>query len=601
MIMHVNELHSSRLLNPIGNETSLLLENNDTSLSAGMTSAHRQSDGFILSIVCFVILLPCMLAVCAQSVYCAKKRRQDRIDRQLLAVSTNPTSRMLVLSEIFKNDIRVSEVLIAIISRATRYRSDDKLNLQPVTKDEAYANKKKSVLVKKHRKKTPLERQRRPTDGINMNLSNEAFNPDDNTVRVERYQQSNECDVEDQMNETWWDEDDGSISDGEKPMTVHISGKVEQAVISNEEQPLEQDNVSNLDGEEHDAVDCEHERRVPGGATFEMEGQWIDIQPDAECGEGKGVGGSIFESEDEDGSERIIENADFNTDSMVSSMTTGLRHDVKEENYKSPEIMHSVLENLDSSVKMTESTKTEVSPGLFTHEKTSNRANELKLGTSLKSSPDVTLAKPNNPLDMPFLSAAESPSNVNLSPRALSPQTLFVDMTTVDMTAEPVISGLRSMPDTNDDNSDDGDARRTGIHSLFRGTEQDDGCGSHVTEVTSNIDVKEIGGWIVEPLLLAPTKCTDISGPSLYCHLSTVNHLGEAGVIPMEKSGNNNSTERSVVTYFSYEDISIASEESEMCAICLCAYEEGDRRIFSKRCSHGELHIVPEYHIRCKR
>lgn len=134
--MHVNELHSSRLLNPIGNETSLLLENNDTSLSTGMTSAYRQSDGLFLSIICFVILLPCMLAACAQSVYCVKKRRQDRIDRQLLAVSTNPTSRMLVLIEIFKNDIRVSEVLIAIISRATLYRSDDKYicSLLPKTK-----------------------------------------------------------------------------------------------------------------------------------------------------------------------------------------------------------------------------------------------------------------------------------------------------------------------------------------------------------------------------------------------------------------------------------------------------------------------------------
>ncbi len=132
--MHVNELHSSRLLNPIGNETSLLLENNDTSLSTGMTSAYRQSDGLFLSIICFVILLPCMLAACAQSVYCVKKRRQDRIERQLLAVSTNPTSRMLVLIEIFKNDIRVSE--IAIISLATLYRSDDKYicSLLPKTK-----------------------------------------------------------------------------------------------------------------------------------------------------------------------------------------------------------------------------------------------------------------------------------------------------------------------------------------------------------------------------------------------------------------------------------------------------------------------------------
>ncbi len=465
--------------------------------------------------------------------------------------------------------------------------------MQPVTEDEAYAKKKQRVLVKKHRKKTLFEHQRSPTDGINVNLSKEAFTADDDTERVERNRESSdEFDVEDQMNETWRDEDDGSISDGEKPMTVNISGKVEQGVISKEEQPLEQDNVPTLDGEEHDAIDCEHER-MPRSATFKMEGQWIDKQPD-ESREGKGVGGSILESEDEDGSDRISQNAEFNTYSMVSNMTTGLRHNVQEKNYMSPEIMHSALEILDSSVKMKDSTKTEVSTGLFTHEKPSNRANELKLGrTSPKSPLDETLAEKN-----PFLSAAESTSNDYLSPRASSPQTMFVDLTTVDTTTEPVISGLRSMPDPNDDNSDDGDARHTGVLSIFR---EDDGihemrsCGSDVTEGTSNLNVKEIGGWTVESLRLAPAKGTDVSGPSLYCHLSMVNHLGEAGVIPMEKSGNYNSTDRSVVTHFSYEDISIASEESEMCAICLCSYEEGDRRIFSKRCSHGELHLFQKY------
>jgi len=198
--------------------------------------------------------------------------------------------------------------------------------LQPVTEDEAYAKKKKRVLVKKHRTKTLFEHQQRPTDGINVNLSNKAFNTDDDTERLERYRESiDEFDVEDQMHETWWGEDDSSISDGEKPMTVNISGKVEQGVISKEEQPLEQDNVPTLDGEEHDAIDCEHERMLRS-ATFKIEGQWIDIQPDVECGEGNGVGGSIFESEDEDGSERISQNAEFNTYSMVSSMTTGLRH-----------------------------------------------------------------------------------------------------------------------------------------------------------------------------------------------------------------------------------------------------------------------------------
>lgn len=103
MIMHVH------------NETARLLANNATSPPAGTTPADWKYDlGFY--IISFVFLIPCMLAACAQSVYCVKKRRQNRIEQQLLAVSTNPTSRMLVLSEFFKNDSRVSAVLIATIA-----------------------------------------------------------------------------------------------------------------------------------------------------------------------------------------------------------------------------------------------------------------------------------------------------------------------------------------------------------------------------------------------------------------------------------------------------------------------------------------------------
>ncbi len=104
---------------PFHSETARLLANNATSPPAGTTPADLKSElGFY--IICFIFLSPCLLACCAQSVYCVKKRRRDRIERQLLAVSTNPTSRMLVLSEIFKNNSRVSVVLIAIIASAIR-------------------------------------------------------------------------------------------------------------------------------------------------------------------------------------------------------------------------------------------------------------------------------------------------------------------------------------------------------------------------------------------------------------------------------------------------------------------------------------------------
>ena len=45
-------------------------------------------------------------------------------------------------------------------------------------------------------------------------------------------------------------------------------------------------------------------------------------------------------------------------------------------------------------------------------------------------------------------------------------------------------------------------------------------------------------------------------------------------------------TDGSSISYFSYEDVSIEDEDSEMCAVCICPYEEGDIRVFSKHCSH---------------
>ena len=64
--------------------------------------------------------------------------------------------------------------------------------------------------------------------------------------------------------------------------------------------------------------------------------------------------------------------------------------------------------------------------------------------------------------------------------------------------------------------------------------------------------------------------------------MSTLSGLG--GPIPLITVESYRSTASSNI---SYDDISIASEESEMCAICLCPYEDGDILIFPKRCTHA--------------
>ena len=102
-------LNNNTILSPPITSSSTI---DDTS-SSTPPAIQQDSDpsgthGLLLSILCFLIVLPCILASIAQSIYCFKKRRRDRVERQLMEVSTNPTSRMLVLSEIFKNDSRVS-------------------------------------------------------------------------------------------------------------------------------------------------------------------------------------------------------------------------------------------------------------------------------------------------------------------------------------------------------------------------------------------------------------------------------------------------------------------------------------------------------------
>ena len=87
--------------------SALVLEQNTTSLLRDKDE-YAENDGLLLTIICALILLPCVVAGVAQCLYWVKQKRTKRNERILEAVSTHPTSRMIVLSEIFKNDSRVS-------------------------------------------------------------------------------------------------------------------------------------------------------------------------------------------------------------------------------------------------------------------------------------------------------------------------------------------------------------------------------------------------------------------------------------------------------------------------------------------------------------
>ena len=90
------------------NPTLPQISSNQSNSTGTATDTGKDGADIILTVLCVLILAPCIFASFGQAIYCIKKRKQDRRERELEEVGTNPNSRMLVLSEIFKNEARVS-------------------------------------------------------------------------------------------------------------------------------------------------------------------------------------------------------------------------------------------------------------------------------------------------------------------------------------------------------------------------------------------------------------------------------------------------------------------------------------------------------------
>ena len=207
-----------------------------------------------------------------------------------------------------------------------------------------------------------------------------------------------------------------------------------------------------------------------------------------------------------------------------------------------------------------------------------------------------------------------------LSPRA-SPLPHFLHgSNTNSQASSPRLLNMPDLSDDEDGNSAHGEKARAihvvGMSSIFRENKEeakDEGdipeihaCGSSVTEVTSNVDglLKPTGSSfddILEPLPLEKAATNDLV--CLPYKLDPIESLSRASTpselrvsrIPLNNVESYKSTDRSLssnISYFSYEDVSVASEECEMCAICICPYEEGDIRIFSKRCPRKLLLLL---------
>ena len=132
---HQRHLHSENNVVGVVNGTPYTPYLNTTDTKVEQPSVHAKSNSNSGNDVLAVFLLilffgPCCLACIMQSVYRWRKRRQDRVEREIMEVTTNPTSRRMVLDEIFKGSAKLVET----------------------------PSNRRRVQVKKHRRKTPEER-----------------------------------------------------------------------------------------------------------------------------------------------------------------------------------------------------------------------------------------------------------------------------------------------------------------------------------------------------------------------------------------------------------------------------------------------------------
>ena len=506
--------------------------------------------------------------------------------------------------------------------------------MQPVTKDEA-SPKKKRVLVKKHRKKTPAEccqDKKNNTDVIHDDVSD---NDDEEMGNVRPRGNTHGTDIIDTQkdDEPWWSGEDEMGKDGKSdesrpPLYISLStDNMEQHDVVNDGKEVEEDNVSLLDGEEDDddrqADVKEEEDNVVAFEEVEIsknvaknhevagesEGntkEEVETKPNVIKQEVDNEGIDDNEgNKDEDGAE------DMNSD-IICKMTS---EDCAGQTQNSPgrTVSTATDSKLDSSLVTTAHSLTSstldasATAGVLLVPKISSQPTLNEEGDALGSNlPTDTTLEPNTSPEVLLNSDDVSTSKASFSPRALLPRVMGANVTD----SEPS-RGILAIPDLSDEDDDGENVKAGGIHemgvkSIFRESDEDakripeiHTFGSMDTEITSNqIDgLKQVGSSdTLEPLrttmstvndpVFRPYQTDTLDSSRNKTH-SPTSELG--GSMPINRVESYKSTDPSLssnISYFSYDEVSMASDECEMCAICICPYEEGDIRIFSKRCPH---------------
>eukprot|EP00985_Skeletonema_marinoi_P021106 scaffold12800_cov202-Skeletonema_marinoi.AAC.3 len=480
----------------------VVLNGTSTTTPADQTPETKGGDAFLSITLCILVLAPCVLACIFQIAYKIKKRRQDRVEREILEVTTNPTSRRMVLDEIFKGSSKLVE----------------------------FPSNKRRVQVKKYRKKTPEEHRlgcRSMEDEHDASSDNEVQTDDDDANEL--------------------DEEMGSSVQGR--MIICISDK-----NSEEKDTADDASASTIDSCESTNY-CDNGK----GPNLVEEDLIEDEEPSAT------VSATVTLTEQVDEQRSVKRNS-----------PNCLRDSIDAEETPSLSLTKLSIPDVDESAWNALALCPKLSPN--PHDYDESKSEDEKKGEILRTS--------SNDL------ARDSSCNIAA---ALS---LWQESET-NRTSFGLVIPIVSDDDDNDDDDDDDDddasiedeekpIRQSSIfRSEIQGGAKIEPTSSTLTEVTSNVVDTGVKADVLLSSLKRPQKASsDLSiGSDSDTRLKNTFPLKHIASNKTDTSSKADSS--SHISYFSFEDETIASDQADMCAICICPYDEGDVRIFSKRCPHS--------------
>ncbi len=436
---------------------------------------HSGGDALAITL-CIILFAPCVLSCIFQAIFRWKRRQQLRVEREILEVTTNPSSRRIVLDEIFKGTSKVVE----------------------------FPSNKRRVQVKKYRKKTPEERR---LGCLSKDEENDVAS--DNEVPTDEF--ANEI-----------DEEMGSVRGR---MIICISDKnAEDEDTSDDASASSMDSCESQDG----VNDCDNSKSpnlVEEDATDHAgyQGSVKRISPNC-------LRDSLDAEEPSSLTKLSIPNVDavdenvWNASPLYPKLSPN-PHDESEDDEKKAEIFGTSSNDLSQRV----SDKLTMTSFVCQEVETSNTSFGLVI--PIISDDEDSLEDEEKPIRQSSIFRNETQGEVKIEPSSSTLTEVTSNVVDTRAKADVVLPSSGRLQRSSSD--------------LSRGSDSE-------SRLKDTIPLKNVGS--------SKSIKTDTSSKA-----DTSSHI----------------------SYFSFEDETIASDQADMCAICICPYYEGDIRIFSKRCPHS--------------